>query len=90
MSGSVSQGQLTTYSVPVIAGRAIVIRTVAPNDVDLYLQLNTAPTTSSYLARGYTTSGNETLRLVPTASGTLFIGVHGYVASTYTLQTSDN
>ncbi|MDP3504070.1 MAG: hypothetical protein Q8S33_27275 [Myxococcales bacterium] len=90
VSGSVAQGQLTMYSVPVIAGRAIVIRTMAPNDIDLYLQLNTAPTTTSYLVRAFTASGNETLRYVPTTSGTLFIGVHGYAASTFLLQTSDN
>jgi hypothetical protein len=89
VSGSVALGQLASFSLPVTAGRAVVVRTTAPRDVDVYVRLGTAPTTSAYDARAYTVSGNELLRFVPTTSGTLFIGVHGYAASTFTLTTAD-
>jgi hypothetical protein len=89
-SGSVNQGQGIAYSVPVFAGKPIVIRTVAPNDVDLYVKFGSAPTTSSYDQRGYTVSGNETIEVTPTSSGTLYLMVQGYAASSYTLTTSDN
>jgi hypothetical protein len=78
------------FSLDVIAGKKIFIRTFAPNDVDLYVQMNAAPTTSSYLYRGYTSSGNETISFTPTSSGKLHIGVYGYKASSFTLRTADS
>lgn len=88
-SGEVAQGESKFYTVNVIAGRKIVIRTMAPHDVDLYIQMGAAPTTSAYLMRAWTTSGNETITYTPTSSGTLHIMVHGYAASSFTLTTSD-
>jgi hypothetical protein len=90
LTASVAHGEMKTYSLEVIAGRRIVVRTFAPADVDLYIQMNAAPTTAQYLMRGYTTSGNETITYTPTSSGTLHIGVHGYAASQFTLRTADN
>lgn len=90
VSGNVALNQMAMFTLPVTAGRAVVVRTTAANDVDVYVKLGAAPTTSSYDARGYTTSGNETVRFVPATSGTLYIGVHGYVASAFTLTTADN
>lgn len=89
-SGSVAQGELKVFQVTVQAGKKIVVRTTAPNDVDLYVKMDSAPTTASFLQRAWTSSGNETITLTPAASGTLFIGVHGYAASTFTLVTADN
>jgi hypothetical protein len=89
VSGSVAVNELKVYTVPVTAGRAIVVRTQAANDVDLYLQVGSAPTTSSYVARGYTASGNEAVTYNPTTNGTLYVGVHGYAASSFTLTTAD-
>jgi hypothetical protein len=89
VNGSVAQGEMKVFSLPVTAGRLVVIRTVAPADVDLYAKLNSAPTTASYEARGYTSSGNETIRYTPTTSGVLYLGVHGYRASSFTLTTAD-
>jgi hypothetical protein len=89
-SGSVSRGEMKIYALDVVAGRRVVVRTTAPNDVDLYLKMNEAPTLFSFLLRAWSTSGNETLSLTPTASGTLYIGVYGYAASSYTLTTADN
>ncbi len=89
VTGTVALGELKVFEVPVTAGRKIVLRTTAPNDVDLYVKLGAAPTTAAYDARGYTGSGNETVTFTPASTGTLFVGVHGYAASSFTLKTSD-
>lgn len=88
VTDSVALNELKGYSVPVTAGRAVVVRTVAANDVDLYVKMGSAPSKTSYDARGYTSSGNETVRFVPAVDGTLFIAVHGYKASGFTLTTA--
>jgi hypothetical protein len=90
VSGDVTQGAFKFFTVNVTAAKPIFVRTTAPKDVDLYLQMGTQPTTSAYVMQAYTSSGNETLRFVPTSSGVLHIGVHGYEASTFTLVTADN
>ncbi len=89
-SGSVTQGEMKAYSLDVIAGRKIVVRTTSSADVDLYVQMGVAPTTGAYLYRGYTDSGNETITLTPASSGKLHIGVHGYAAGSFTLRTAEN
>lgn len=89
-SGTVAQGEMKVFTMDVIAGRRVVVRTASGSDVDLYVQMNAAPTTSAYLYRGYTASGNETLTLTPSSSGKLHIGVHGYQAGSFTLRTADN
>jgi hypothetical protein len=88
-TGNVAQGELKVVSLDVIAGRKIFVRTFAAKDVDLYIQFGAAPTTAAYLARGYTSSGNETVTYTPTSNGKLYIGVHGYEASAYTVRTAD-
>ncbi|MEZ4367897.1 MAG: pre-peptidase C-terminal domain-containing protein [Kofleriaceae bacterium] len=89
VTDDVALGASKAFTVDVIAGKKIFIRTFAPNDVDLYVQLGAAPTTSAYLYRGYTSSGNETISFTPTSSGTLHVLVHGYKASSFTLRTAD-
>ncbi len=88
-TGSVALGEMKIFDLPIPAGKKVVVRTTAGADVDVYLQMNQAPTTSSYLMRGYTSSGNETVTYTATQSGTLRIGVHGYRASSFTLRTAD-
>ena len=88
-SGSVAQDEWVRFSLAVVAGQPITVKTTAPNDVDLYLSLGAAPTGDVYDARGYTASGNETIEYTPAASGTLHIAVHGWDASSYTLTTQD-
>jgi hypothetical protein len=88
-TGTVAQGEMKVYELDVIAGRRIVVRTTSTRDVDLYVQFGAAPTTSSYIARGYTTSGNETVSYTPTSNGKLFIGVHGYEAGSFSVRTAD-
>lgn len=89
VNGTVAQGELKMFSLPVTAGRLVVVRTLAPADVDLYLKMNAAPTTGSYDGRAWTTSGNETLRFTPPSNGVLYIGVHGYRSSAFTMTTAD-
>jgi hypothetical protein len=90
VSDSVAQGESKYYTLPVPAGHKIVVRTQAPSDVDLYLQMDAQPTTSSYQMRAWTSSGNETLTITPSSSGVLNILVYGYQASSFTLTTADN
>ena len=88
-SGNVAQDEWNHFTLDVIAGQPITVKTTAPNDVDLYLRLGAQPTSSTYDARGYTASGNETIEYTPAASGTLHVSVHGWDASAYTLTTQD-
>ncbi len=89
LTGNVALNELKPFSLDVVAGRRIVIRTFSTVDVDLYIQFGAAPTTAAYVARGYTSSGNETISYTPTSSGKLHIGVHGYKAGAFTLRTAD-
>jgi len=89
VSGAVARGEMLGFTVEVSAGQRIVVQTTAPNDVDLYLRFDTAPTTSFYDLRAFTVSGNENLEFIPSSAGTLHIGVHGWDASAFTLVTSD-
>ncbi len=88
-NGSVTQGQMKVFPLVMPAGKKVVIRTTAPSDIDLYIQFGGEPTTSSYLNRGYTTSGNETVTYTATSNGTLYIGVHGYAAGSFSLKSAD-
>lgn len=90
IDSQVALGAIASYSLPVVAGKKIVIRTQAPNDVDLYVRMTLAPTVNVYDQRGYTNSGNETVTVTPSQNGILHIGVHGYKASTFKLTTADN
>ena len=90
VSGTVAQGESKVFTMAVPAGRKLVVRTVAANDVDLYVQMDAAPTTDAYLMRAWTSSGSETLTVNTASNGTLHVMVHGYVASSFTLTTADN
>lgn len=89
VSGSLAQGEMKHFSLQVSAGQEVFVRTQAPYDVDLYVQFGHAPTTSDYAGIGYTASGNEQVVFKATSAGTLYIGVHGYQASSFTLTTAD-
>jgi hypothetical protein len=88
-AGELTLGASKVYTLAVTAGQRVVIRTTAPNDVDLYIQMGQAPTTEAYLMRAWTSSGNETIDYTPTSTGTLYIMVHGYEASGYSLKTAN-
>ncbi|MDX2092943.1 MAG: pre-peptidase C-terminal domain-containing protein [Kofleriaceae bacterium] len=88
-TGSVTQGEMKVFQLPVPAGKKVVVRTTSTKDVDLYLQMGAAPTTSSYVARAWTSSGNEAATYTATSNGVLYIGVHGYQAGSFTVKTAD-
>jgi hypothetical protein len=88
VTGTVGLGEQKHYQLSVPAGAKLVIKTAAPNDVDLYIQMGAAPTPEAYLARAWTSSGNETINYTATGNGTLHIMVHGYAASSFTLTTA--
>lgn len=90
VSGQLALNAWAYHTVNVVAGTPIVIRTTAPKDVDVYVQMGANPTANNAIAQAYTSSGNELLRFVPTSTGVLHIGVHGYQASAYTLTTAGN
>jgi hypothetical protein len=88
-TGSVAQGEMKVFQLAMPANKRIVVRTTSTTDVDLYIQFGGAPTTDAYIARGYTTSGNETITYTSSSNGTLFIGVHGYAAGSFSVRTAD-
>ncbi len=88
-TGSVAQGQMKVFALPMPAGKKVIVRTTSTVDVDLYIQFGAEPTTANYINRGYTSSGNETVTYTATSNGTLYIGVHGYAAGAFSLRTAD-
>jgi hypothetical protein len=84
---SVAQGAWKYYyiSVPAGATNLSVATTNATGDVDLYTQVNAKPTSTSYICRPYTSSGNETCSQASPSSGTWWFGVNGYAAGSFTI-----
>jgi hypothetical protein len=84
VSGSVAQNAWKYYYITVPAGATSLTfaTTGASGDVDIYTQFNAKPTTSSYVCRPYTSSGNETCTASSPSSGTWWVGVNGYGAGT--------
>ncbi|MDC3986434.1 M4 family metallopeptidase [Polyangium jinanense] len=50
-------------------------------DADLYVRFGSAPTTASYTCRPYLEGNNEVCEFVPPQSGTYYIKLYGYAAS---------
>ena len=88
--GTVAHGEMFVFAVDLSENQQIVVETTAPNDVDLYLRFDAAPTTSVYDMRAFTVSGNERLEFTASSAGRLHVGVHGWAASAFTLVTSDD
>ena len=84
---SVAAGAWKYYFISVPAGATglTFATTNASGDVDIYTQYNAKPTSSSYVCRPYTASGNETCSATNPASGTWWVGVYGYAAGSYTI-----
>src|SRR3954453_12835880 len=57
----------------------------ATADVDLYTQFNAKPTSTMYICRPFTSSGNETCSQANPSSGTWWFGVNGYAAGNFTI-----
>lgn len=78
-----TSGLSADYTLTVPAGKTSVTIKIAggTGDADLYIKLNTAPTTSSYDCRPYKTGNNETCTLTPpSAGGTYHIKLNAYQA----------
>lgn len=84
---SVAQGAWKYYyiSVPAGATNLTFATTSATGDVDIYTQFNAKPTTSAWICRPYSSSGNETCSATSPSSGTWWLGVYGYAAGGYTV-----
>lgn len=72
-------------SVPAGATNLTFATTNATADVDIYTQFNAKPTSTTYVCRPYTSSGNETCSQANPSSGTWWVGVNGYAAGSYTI-----
>jgi hypothetical protein len=84
---SVAVGAWKYYYITVPAGATNLTfaTTAATGDVDIYTQVNAKPTSSAYICRPYTSSGNETCSAANPASGTWWVGVNGYAAGNFTV-----
>ncbi|HYR28760.1 MAG TPA: pre-peptidase C-terminal domain-containing protein, partial [Thermoanaerobaculia bacterium] len=84
---SVALGAWKYYysSVPAGATNLTFATTAATGDVDIYTQHNAKPTSSAWICRPYTGSGNETCSATNPASGTWWVGVNGYAAGNFTI-----
>src|ERR1051326_7720021 len=84
VNDSVAQNAWKYYyiSVPAGATNLTFATTNATGDVDIYTQFNAKPTSTTYICRPYTSSGNETCSQANPSSGTWWVGVNGYAAGT--------
>jgi hypothetical protein len=96
MTGYVPQGVWVYYFLTssIIANNSVTVSmtpTTFGGDADLYLQLEEHPTLTTYLARNITQFFRPTAKIttvVLSSSGTVYIGVYGFVATAYTLNVS--
>ncbi|MGV8039544.1 MAG: pre-peptidase C-terminal domain-containing protein [Thermoanaerobaculaceae bacterium] len=72
-------------AVPTGASKLELKTTSATADVDIYTQVTNKPTSSSYICRPYSSSGNETCTATNPAAGTWWLGVYGYKAATFSV-----
>ena len=89
LNSQVAKGEMKYYQVPVTEGQRVEVQTTAEKDIDLYVKMNMLPTEDVYDARSFSYSGNEKVTYLPTADGTLHIGVYGFEASDFNLKTSN-
>jgi len=88
-NGSLALGEMALFVMTVEAGDKLRVKTEGETDIDLYVRFEDPPTTNDYDARGYTTSGNETIDFDAHTAGVLHIGVHGYREGSFRLTTED-
>jgi hypothetical protein len=84
---SVTAGAWKYYYITVPAGATnlTLATSAATGDVDIYTQTGAKPTSSAYICRPYTSSGNETCSATNPVSGTWWLGVYGYAAGNFTV-----
>ncbi len=84
---SVAKSAWKYYSIVVPSGATNLTfaTTSATADIDIYTQNGAKPTSSSYICRPYSSSGNETCSATNPAAATWWLGVYGYAAGSYTV-----
>jgi bacterial leucyl aminopeptidase len=80
-----SQATNTTsanYTLAVPAGKTSVVFTISggTGDADMYVRIGSAPTTSTYNCRPYTSGNTETCTFNAPAAGTYYVNVRAYSA----------
>ena len=88
LNSHVAKEEMKYYQISVKSGQRVEIVTTAGNDIDLYIKMNMLPTQDVYDDRGFSYTGNEKVTYLPTADGTLHIGVYGFEESDFHLKTS--
>jgi hypothetical protein len=75
-----SSGSSKVYTLVVPAGRPSVTfkTTGGTGDADLYVQVGSAPTTTSYLKSSAGSTTTETITITSPAAGTYYVMVYGY------------
>jgi hypothetical protein len=84
---SVAQAAWKYYYITVPSGATnlTLATSASTGDVDIYTQVNVKPTSSTYICRPYTASGNEACSATNPAAGTWWLGVYGYAAGNFTV-----
>ncbi|HLO93178.1 MAG TPA: PPC domain-containing protein, partial [Burkholderiaceae bacterium] len=67
-----------TYTVPAGVTSVSFSSSSGSGDADLYLRKGTAPTTSSYGCRSWTSSNNETCTLAVAPGDVVHVGLYAY------------
>jgi PKD repeat protein len=85
-------GVSSNYTMPIAAGHTVTFTiSGGTGDADLYVKAGSAPTTTSYSCRPYTTGNSETCSFTPTTATTYYINVRAYAAySGVTLKGTSN
>ena len=73
-------GVSSNYTIAVPAGKTSVVFTISggTGDADLYVNLGSAPTTTTYTCRPYTTGNAETCTFNAPTAGTYYVNVRAY------------
>jgi hypothetical protein len=87
-TGTLTQNQTVARGpFAVQPGSQLRVTLSGTGDADLYVRFGSRPTLTNYTCRPYQeTSAEECLLTVPSNATTVFVDVHGYTASSYTLQ----
>lgn len=85
--GSLTRGELRNHGpLPVVAGSTFRVVMTGTGDADLYVKFGAQATQSNFDCRPYLDGSAETCTItVPAGASQAYLMVHGYVASTYSL-----
>jgi hypothetical protein len=83
-SGDVTRNQTKSFKVEVgTTAKEIKVAMTGTGDADLYTRFGSAPTLTQYDCRPYKSSSSETCSYTKASSGTLYLMVNGYAASSH-------